>query len=515
MSSRPVHCCAANGLLLAVVILLLLSQAARAQMMPLQDLDKQELQARVAHDMAAVRKYRDGLQSVLSYVRSDADIFPAQKLREPRLLKEAQKEAVLSTWKSALDYMLALDSTGQYHQKYYRLKGKEQKRDSFAVFYAVFLARYSFALEFIARVENDAGLGVLLNEPVPELGMPKETYAKFKFRFLNVGRATEFVALNTINKVLGKSDGTTILSAGIEADKKVIWKAGRGKGPLLTLKNAGAVVKSAGFAAWFPVQAGVSEWMGDTKVRRKKQNLISQAQIRTIMAQLEPGDILLERREWYLSNIGLPGFWPHAALYVGTPEERARFFADGEVAAWVREQGVADGNLETLLGSLYPKVSALSRERLEDGHLPRVIEALSEGVLFTSLEHSAAADSLAVLRPRVSKQEKAFAIARAFKYHGRPYDFNFDFQTDATLVCTELIYRSYEGMLHFPLKRVMGRDTLPAIELVRKFTLERARSDRELDFVLFLDAVPAAGQAKFADEQEFCNSADRPRSFNE
>ncbi len=36
---------------------------------------------------------------------------------------------------------------------------------------------------------------------------------------------------------------------------------------------------------------------------------------------MEPGDIIVARQNWYLSNIGLPGFWPHAELYVGTPEE--------------------------------------------------------------------------------------------------------------------------------------------------------------------------------------------------
>ena len=64
-----------------------------------------------------------------------------------------------------------------------------------------------------------------------------------------------------------------------------------------------------------------------------------------------------------------------------------------------------------------------------------MIEAIGEGVSFTSLEHSAACDSLAVLRPRLPRAERAQALCRAFHYAGRPYDYNFDFATDSELVC--------------------------------------------------------------------------------
>ena len=122
--------------------------------------------------------------------------------------------------------------------------------------------------------------------------------------------------------------------------------------------------------------------------------------------------------------------------------------------------------------------------------------------------------NLAVLRPRLSEQEIGEAILRAFRHHGKPYDFEFDFFTADKLVCTELVYRAYEGMLRFDLVRVMGRDTLPALELVRKYGRERGQPDQELDFVLFLGAEPASGGVNDATEDAFVASADRPSAFS-
>ena len=77
------------------------------------------------------------------------------------------------------------------------------------------------------------------------------------------------------------------------------------------------------------------------------------------------------------------------------------------------------------------------------GHPHVVIEAISEGVVFTSLEHSVGeADAVAVLRPAADQSTIVEeAIARAYSHHAKPYDFEFDFFSTDRLVCSEVCYR--------------------------------------------------------------------------
>ena len=256
--------------------------------------------------------------------------------------------------------------------------------------------------------------------------------------------------------------------------------------------------------------------MGDTKVWRQKKSLVSAEQIAAMLPRLQPGDILLERREWYLSNVGLPGYWPHAALYIGTPVERRSFFGDPAVKAWAKKQGVADGDIGELLAAKYPDAYKLSVKPQEEEHVPRIIEAMSEGVSFTTLEHSAAADAVVVLRPKLSKTEKASAILRAFHYSGRPYDFNFDFMTDSSLVCTELVYKAYEpggGMkgLRLPLSEMLGRKLLSANEVAILFDEEFGKEGQQFEFVLFLDGHEGGKIAIESTLAAFRKSHTRPK----
>jgi hypothetical protein len=264
------------------------------------------------------------------------------------------------------------------------------------------------------------------------------------------------------------------------------------------------------------VQAGVAEWMGDTKVYRHGRSLISRKQIEALQPRLLPGDVLLIRHEWYLSNIGLPGFWPHAALYIGTPEERRRFFAAPDVAAWIRKQKIESGDFEELLQARSANAYAESLKPVEKDLHVRILEAISEGVSFTPLEHAIDADSVVVLRPLLPKTEKATALLRAFHYAGRPYDFNFNFATDAELVCTELVYKSYEpatdmhGLL-LPMTEMLGRPVLPANEIARQFDSQYGGTNAQFECVTFLDGYEREGKAKEVGVDEFRQSWRRPK----
>lgn len=498
--------------LLAAILSLALPAMAQTALIRL---EPQERLQRQTQDLEAVNRYRHGLEEAVKYVQSRPDIFSANKDRQVRLLSTEDREAVRRLWQRVLDYYLALDSTRRYHGDFAALDERRDQERSFRITYAAFLASYGNALSLIAAFQNNSGIPPLLNEAVPELGLPAATYDRFKFRFLNVVKATEFAAMEATRKSFA-SDGEVARDAAINKDVAAILQAGKGIGQMMTLANGMNVIQKTAMKAWFPAQAGVAEWMGDVKVHRQTQSLISQQQIAELPARLEPGDILLVRREWYLSNIGLPGFWPHAAIYVGTPQERAHYFGTPEVQAWVRGQGEASGDLERLLRMRYPQAAETSIKEQEHGHVPRVIEAISEGVSFTSIEHAADADSLVVLRPRLSKPEKATALLRAFGYAGRPYDFDFDFRTDSSLVCTELVFKSYEaaaGMrgLSFPLIDVMGRVATPANEMARQFDQQYGTSAQQTDFVLFLDGQENRRNAVNASLEEFRKSWRRPK----
>ncbi len=466
-------------------------------------------------DARLIHLYRQGMIEVIDYMRNTPDLFGARSSDGKMSLNRQQRLAAWDTWQTFLDHVLAMDSFGNIYSQYYKEFEGERKKTAFRIAFAAFAAQYRYAMDFIDITEQNPDFHVILNEAVPEIGLPAKTYSRLKFRFLNVIRGAEFARLNVVYGFYG-NDPDSVLTEGMSKDIAAIWDAGKGRGPVQTAQNGIRILQDSAFTAWFPVQKGVSNLMSEIRVRRGDQFLISPEQIQQMIPELEPGDILLQRREWCMTNIGLPGFWTHAALYVGTADERRRYFDQSPaVRAWVKSKGAQYDNLEHLLAETFPETYARSMKTDRGNHHFRVIEAIGEGVVFTTLEHSADADSLVALRPVLSKPTKATAIFRAFGFTGRPYDFNFDFLTDAALVCSELVYKAYlpagqEQGLSLPLSDMLGRKVLSPNNIARLFDAEFDRA-AQLDFVLFFDGNEKKEKAFRSDVAAFRASWQRPK----
>ena len=76
---------------------------------------------------------------------------------------------------------------------------------------------------------------------------------------------------------------------------------------------------------------------------------------------------------------------------------------------------------------------------------------------------------MVVLRPSIAREDLGKALARGIAHEGKPYDFDFDFRRADRLVCTEVIYRAYDGVgsINIPLVQRAGRPTLSGSDLIQ------------------------------------------------
>jgi len=461
-----------------------------------------DLRAKIASDATTLRQVvagLDRLEEASAVLKADLD------KRWGRFSQE-ENERIRRLLLSYLNYRTALFRMLAYHSAYRSASSEELSLKSFLVGYTAGLTLFAKAIGLSKLVEDSPPAQRKLNEPEPVWGIPGGIYDTIFDNVTHLGN----VRLLSSSRDWLEEHRETAGRLGIWQDEAFSWLPARHRRQWAVIEAAApgflaaswtkAVRQSraSAYTLVYQVQAWFANLAGDTKVWFAPPR-IPVAAVRALKGELRPGDVLIARKNYYVSNGFLPGFWPHAVLYVGTAEELER-------------RGVA----------AHPDVArhqAAIRRAALDGNEHRAIEAVSEGVLFSSLEQVLHADYGAVLRPRVSEERKSRAIERAFSHLGKPYDFTFDFFSTDELVCTELVYRAYDEpidgeRLDLEMVEMLGRHTYPAVEFARKFKAEWAEDQdreaadlppvRELDFVAYLDGP------HWRSLEEFAATARRP-----
>jgi len=465
-------------------------------------------------DQQRVEQWRRGLEQVMDFIRSRNDLF--EHGRSAGELTARQQREIIVTWTCFMDYFLALDARGRFHNNFSAIRDRELRQQSFQVGYALFLVQYRFVMELLYLVDAQPELTALFNQSLPELGLPPLIYSRLKARFLDPARKQEFAALNAIlhSTSSGDNGGAAILTI-IRDDASRVWNMTDSAAKLLSSKDAQKYVRDNGISQWWPLPVDQGRW-GDPQTT---PGAISDSQLQQCLRILQPGDLVFMHRRNSLGQTGIAGFWQHVAIYIGTAAQRAAFFAnDQDLQKWLQQSHEHTGSFNDLLSRKYPQAMQHNAgvAESEAAAAATLLFVPSSGVTLLSAATLLRADSLVILRPRLSRLEIATALLRALQYYGRAYDPYYDFMTDTALTSSEIVVRAYQPQsdgsgLSLPRRQVIGRLVCSPNDILAHVEATIGTEQQQLDLLLFLDGFTNPMVAEIADKQQFRSSCQRPK----
>lgn len=454
------------------------------------------LRVPLALDEPALREVIVGIDEL----RGEVDGIQREFLAGKRdFYSQTNNDAIRRLMLDYLNYRSVLLRLIWKYQNYRQIQDPAQRELAGLICLTAATTLYEASLGFVVQFQGEEQAIRKLNEAEPLWNIPEGMLDQIRRNLQNpdyqkrmLGALDEFQSGDLANPVTVSKVSHPQLRQRIFHSSQTIRKL-LPKLKAIPLQTVVEDAVKAGQSTAYDLQSAISMFVSRLRVRDPREggkSLIQDTHVRQLESRLRPGDLIIERRNWALSNAFMPGYWSHVAIYIGTPEQLAAL-------------GLADD----------PRVKphwAKFKSRDHQGHSHRLIEALGEGVIFTSMEHSVGeADGACVFRTKLTDEQRAECLAKVFSHLDKPYDFKFDFFSTDKLVCTELVYRTFGEVNPLQLVDVMGRRTLPAMELLRQY-IEVPKTAQGVSFVAFLDGNEAVGYAAFRDLQTLKESMSRP-----
>lgn len=343
----------------------------------------------------------------------------------------------------------------------------ELRREGVALSLAAALVLYDNYLLAISLFEGDAKLRRLLNQSDPAYAIRRAELDKVTLSYnseINRERVRQAIAL--YEKESAKLHNAALANPDLDYVVTLIDQS-----PSYSMVNRWAplyvVGRKLGFlgAATSDTLAGLERTgvslfsmvfgnaVGLVETRKGKLTKPQDLPER-LRSGLRAGDILLEKTPFRLTDKLIPGYWGHAAVWVGSEQE-------------LRDLGIWDDPV------VFPYQAEIRSGR-------QVVEALRSGVEINSLEQFINIDSLGVMRrTNDSPEQRAQVILQAMRQIGKPYDFNFEVESKRGVYCSKLVYLAY-GDIDWPTQKSLGRTTFTPDHVA-----ERALNGSELELVTF------------------------------
>lgn len=177
--------------------------------------------------------------------------------------------------------------------------------------------------------------------------------------------------------------------------------------------------------------------------------------IADVTSSLLPLDTLLEKTPFRLTDKFIPGFWGHAAIYIGDESQ-------------LRQLGLWS----------HPSVKKY-HVQIKSGQ--SIVEALRSGVKINSVKSFSDIDDFAVMRLNddLTIDQKKDYILRVLSHIGKEYDFAFNVETPSKIVCSELHYLTYMDV-KFDIEYILGQPTISVDSVAKQGMIKKPFEARVL-----------------------------------
>jgi len=186
----------------------------------------------------------------------------------------------------------------------------------------------------------------------------------------------------------------------------------------------------------------VSNFIGIFAIRKGKL-LNDNEFVVNSLSILQPLDVILEKTPFRLTDKFIPGYWGHAAIYIGNETQ-------------LKELGLWN----------HPIIVAYHK-KIKNKHV--IVEALRSKVAFNTFNDFKNIDDYAHLRlnnePSIEKKREM--IIRAVAQIGKKYDFGYNVESSKKIICSELHYITFDEVI-FNTSNNMGINTISVDQVAKQ-----------------------------------------------